>query len=763
MVKLKDPIIAAGLSAAVFALWMIKAKIAPFGEATFAVADAAIQYLDFFAWEKQILSGDASPFFSFNKGVGGLSFAVFSYYLMSPFNLLLAIFPYEKIIVFYHLASLLKLSFGAFAAALYLNARFNLKSEWKIILAVGFSLSTWPIQQLYNLMWLDVIYLLPLVMLFIYRYEMGKSFIPVILAMAASIIINWYQGFIMLMFVFIFSVIDHIWFLNEKTDKREIFKFALKIMGFIIAAVILSLPMLIPTFSALALGRGGVDWDSFGFRVFASPYKLLTGIIPGYVSDKGDLHYYGGEIMMLSMLAFFFKIRGRKLIGGVVIATVIYLMYYFEPFYFLFSLLKNVGGYYYRYGLLATFAAMFLAAHFLNTVTITANKRKILSALTLPIICVHISFIMKPAVFPEGAKVYGNYVNSEKATIAELKAKDTSVYRINQTAALPLYNDSRFVMQPRANYNEGLAYDYMTLETYTSSPVNNQMELLDALGYRRNGDNFNIYAMPLLPSDSLMGVKYVRSNIDIKGLSVLSDIKETNGKKTYLNPFAMPLVFRTDKLLTEFYKTENPMENVNRIYNELFGVSVYREVFPQNREIPAEEKLKISDIGGAYNNNIKFKEYIGYALPNTDNAIYGVIPTREEIKGVIHINDKLYYRTHDWLGLSAFYAPTENGAKIAIASERKPNEAKFYEADEAALQRANDIANMNAAKITKRANTSITFRVNGKGGDYAFTSFPYVKGAKVTRNGENVDMICHLFCLAGVPLVEGENVIEIRY
>lgn len=763
MVKLKPPLIAAGLSATVFLLWMIKTKIAPFGDATFAVADAAIQYIDFFSWEKQILSGDASPFFSFNKGIGGGAFAVFSYYLLSPFNLLLLLFPYEKIIVFYHLASLLKLAFGAFTAALYLNERFNLKNEWKIILAVGFSLSTWPIQQLYNLMWLDAIYLLPLIMLFIYRYESGKSFIPVILAMAASIIINWYQGFITLMFVFIFSVIDHIWFLNEKTDKREIFKFAFKIVGFIIAAVILALPVLIPTFSALSLGRGGVDWDSFGFRVFASPYKLLTGIVPGYMSDKGDLKYYGGEIMMLSMLAFFFKIRGRKLIGGVVLAVVIYLMYYFEPFYFLFSLLKNVGGYYYRYGLLATFAAMFIAAHFLNTVTLTANKRKILAALTLPIMCVHIWSMMKPAIFPEGAKIYANYVNSERAEVAELKANDSSVYRVGQTAALPLYNDSKFVIQPRANYNEGLAYGYMTLETYTSSPVNSQMELLDALGYRRNGDNFNIYAVPLLPADSLMGVKYVRSNIEISGFQLLDEFKESNGKKIYLNPFAMPLVFRTDKLLTEFTKTDNPMENVNRIYSELFGLSVYKEIFPKKREVAAGEKMKISDTGGTHIFGLKLQEYIGYDLPKSENAVYGIIPTREEIKGVIHINDKLYYRTLDWMGLSAFYAPTENNAIITIASERKPNEAKFYEVDNAALKRASDAANANAAEILSLANTSVVFKVNGKGGDFVFMSLPYAKDAKVTRNGEPIEMICHLLSLAGAPLVEGENIIEVRY
>jgi uncharacterized membrane protein YfhO len=63
--------------------------LAPFGTKSLAVMDANIQYLDFFAYYKDVLTGKNSIGYSFGKMLGGSNIAVFSYYLASPFNLLL--------------------------------------------------------------------------------------------------------------------------------------------------------------------------------------------------------------------------------------------------------------------------------------------------------------------------------------------------------------------------------------------------------------------------------------------------------------------------------------------------------------------------------------------------------------------------------------------------------------------------------------------------------------------------------------------------
>lgn len=63
--------------------------LAPFGSKSLAVMDADIQYLDFFSYFKDVLSGKNTIGYTFGKTLGGSNIAVFSYYLSSPFNLLL--------------------------------------------------------------------------------------------------------------------------------------------------------------------------------------------------------------------------------------------------------------------------------------------------------------------------------------------------------------------------------------------------------------------------------------------------------------------------------------------------------------------------------------------------------------------------------------------------------------------------------------------------------------------------------------------------
>ena len=65
--------------------------IVPFGsKGSMAIMDAQIQYLDFFAYLKDVLNGTQKIGYTFNRTLGGNNIAVFAYYLSSPFNLLVA-------------------------------------------------------------------------------------------------------------------------------------------------------------------------------------------------------------------------------------------------------------------------------------------------------------------------------------------------------------------------------------------------------------------------------------------------------------------------------------------------------------------------------------------------------------------------------------------------------------------------------------------------------------------------------------------------
>lgn len=61
---------------------------APFGGNSMASHDASVQYLDFYSYFKDVLSGKNNITYTFSKTLGGNNIGVFSYYLTSPFMLL---------------------------------------------------------------------------------------------------------------------------------------------------------------------------------------------------------------------------------------------------------------------------------------------------------------------------------------------------------------------------------------------------------------------------------------------------------------------------------------------------------------------------------------------------------------------------------------------------------------------------------------------------------------------------------------------------
>ena len=71
--------------------------IIPFGNDALIYKDGQQQMVDLYCWFKDVLSGKSSIDYTFTKYLGGSNFAVFSYYLSSPFNILLVFFDKTQV------------------------------------------------------------------------------------------------------------------------------------------------------------------------------------------------------------------------------------------------------------------------------------------------------------------------------------------------------------------------------------------------------------------------------------------------------------------------------------------------------------------------------------------------------------------------------------------------------------------------------------------------------------------------------------------
>ena len=76
-------------------------------------------------------------------------------------------------------------------------------------------------------------------------------------------------------------------------------------------------------------------------------------------------------------------------------------------------------------------------------------------------------------------EVFRNYQKETSEQISALKNYDSGKYRISQTATRNMGSDGI-----TAYYNEGMAFNYMSITEYSSAPNGLQMDFLSRLGYR---------------------------------------------------------------------------------------------------------------------------------------------------------------------------------------------------------------------------------------------------------------------------------------
>lgn len=378
-------------------LFYIK-KYVPFGVHSLASKDADFQYLDFLAYLKDVFDGKNNIDYSFSKSIGGACIGVFSYYLSSPFNLLLLLFDKSQLVLFVHVIITLKLACAAATFAFYLNRRFE---EWNdgsvkkqaliIFLAVSYAVSQYGIAQACNIMWLDGFYMLPLIMLGVYRVVNGGRPVMLSVSVALAVLFNWYMGgincvFSCFWFLFEFAY-SRLYSGDTKAEKTVIKDFAGKLGRFIysmLAGVLISGVLFLPTIGAMRYSvRGSLDFGSLLDMSFIGDVSsVIDGYSLGAQSQKGSVSLYCGCLALIGFIGIFIgkKHNVKQKILAFVTLVVMLLMFYWNPLCMAFSLFKEVGSYWYRYSHVGIFCILFFAAEFFLSEDLNAVKWRVIIA-----------------------------------------------------------------------------------------------------------------------------------------------------------------------------------------------------------------------------------------------------------------------------------------------------------------------------------------------------------------------------------------------
>lgn len=147
-------------------------------------------------------------FYTWSAVLGGNALSEAAYYCLSPFNLLLILFP-GNLLLGVHFVVFLKLILSSVTFCMLLNYVCDGYENEKPLFAVAYSHMGYALAYIWNSSWLDGIFILPLILLGIMQIVREKKPWLYIFSLAFIIISNFYIGFM----ICICSVIAYVGYL----------------------------------------------------------------------------------------------------------------------------------------------------------------------------------------------------------------------------------------------------------------------------------------------------------------------------------------------------------------------------------------------------------------------------------------------------------------------------------------------------------------------------------------------------------------------
>lgn len=192
----------------------------PFGTKTISWCDMDQQVVPLLIDFKDILSGKSGFFFSM-KNAGGMNFfGVFFFFLSSPFSFLVAFVDKAEIISFANVLVLLKMCTIACTSSLYFRKKYPNAPLLNVALSVLYAYSGYTMLYYQNVIWLDVVYLFPLLLLGLERMKEGKKTLFVC-SLAACVVVNYYLSYMVVVFLLLYVGL-WLWLSKERAFAQDV-------------------------------------------------------------------------------------------------------------------------------------------------------------------------------------------------------------------------------------------------------------------------------------------------------------------------------------------------------------------------------------------------------------------------------------------------------------------------------------------------------------------------------------------------------------
>ncbi len=763
----------------------------PFGDHGVLIIDSLHQYLPFFTEFHEKLVNSESLLYSFGGGLGYNFWATFAYYLASPLNFLVSLFPKEHMMDVMALFIVLKIGLCGLTMTWYFTEREKGRSYYPIAFGVMFGLSSFLIGYYFNLMWLDSIAMLPLIMKGIERIVKGeKKKSLYCLALFYGLYSNYYIGFMLCLFSCLYFLVQ--WISAREFSGKKIFQSCITFAWYSLLAGGMAAIVLLPAFLGLGTTESAQNTFPSPMKFYVQNLSQLTSqfafVEPINIADDqiGVNAFCGTVTMILACLYALDKKRTkRERISKLLFIGFLYASFDINVLNFIWH------GFHVQNGLPNRFAFLYIALLLLVGFDVMTDLRR-LSWHRTALACVppmafavyaawtglgerevyvYAATILLLAAYSIVLLIYRSRRKMREytfrviflsMTIVEMIATGVVGVCMNGTIGRSTYLDEQkayekmiarreddgfFRMEIDSNRmrNENMFLGGNGVVLFSSTMPAATVDLCKGLGIeaRTNKNGYNGFTK--LAND-IFGVKYIVSKTDSDRLYQMEKVDYEEPLAMYQNTGALSLGFMVNAEIRnwEVDEADDPMEVQNQFVQMATG---YHPIFFLNQNI------EMSD-GETYTVILPAGKQVYLDLPAAVEKLE--ITTPQYSKSYNKFSDHLY-------DLGYFEEDTTATLKATLKDGQTSAEANAWVCDQADYEEMYAFLADEQMELSMFEDGKIRGSITAKESGMLLLSVPYDEGWNVKVDGQEVTPYRVGGALTGVDLEAGVHEISMDY
>ncbi|MBQ9414926.1 MAG: YfhO family protein, partial [Clostridia bacterium] len=623
------PVLGGALTMCILSIAYIGLGMWPAGERSAMIVDLHHQYAPMLAQLRHMLLNGGSALYSFEIGTGTSFLPLFAYYLASPLNLLLILFPQAYLAEGILLITIIKIALAGAFMTLCLQYVYKRRSYAAVVVGIMYALMMYMLAYSWDVMWLDCVFALPLVVMGFERLIRTGKYLMYVLSLAYCLYANYYIGFMVCIFMVLYYLM--FFFRAKRSAVNQGWGAARFAIGSLLGgglAMFLLLPVVMSLSSTSAAGGTLPNFaenfnifELFGRSLFETSPTIRSGNLPNIycgvlavlalpifatlktiplrrrlaylglfaviaislVINQLDLLWHGlhspndlpyrfsflyGFALLLITYEVLHRVRDIKptQIGGSIIGIAVYLI-----------VEKQIGTHDYSYVSLYVSFALILVY---GLIMLIASKKKwaLRCAYTLLLLVVSTELLFN------ATETFSQMNNNEHYTAHSsyldndvTKAVQATVDRMEAIGDEAANGDFyRIEFLPRRTTADTAMFDYRGITVFASTGSYNLTRFMGSLGYDVNGVNSQLYKSYVPTADALMGLKYIAMDTNLSDHPQLKKLEavQVGGSTYYIyeNPYALPLGFVVDSTAKTWnYSYYNPMSSQNSLFSAMTG------------------------------------------------------------------------------------------------------------------------------------------------------------------------------------------------